>query len=299
MIEYRVQTARRFTAAFVNHQGWVYKPIIPEGRRRMNSLFKIMKRHLAVLLTAITVVAAFAAFAPVYAEAAVPKPKAYTFDNWRGSDGSFSSCWVRWTYDDWYKEYYEIDGFEVLSTWTDGSHGIRRRYDRYSSDYDNPSLDWASDGSNKYSVYIEGLNKKHVYFSRVRAYYYDYDWNRHYGPWSNYVFITPWPSSASKSLPNKKKPEVKIKWNTIYGSNGYNVFLSTNPSSGKWYWNKSTATRATATSAVIKSYRGSKFKKNKTYYVRIITRRKRNGVFCTVPAPSSSYYQIKFFLTQK
>ena len=35
---------------------------------------------------------------------------------------------------------------------------------------------------------------------------------------------------------------------------------------------------------------GSKLKKGKTYYVRIVTRRKRNGVFCTVPMPAANTY---------
>ena len=236
---------------------------------------------------------------PLTAEAALPKPSSYTFDSWRGNDSDFNSCWVRWYYDDWYKDAEVIDGFEVRTTWSDGSNGIYRYFERYENDYSSSNdLEWASDGSDRYSVYITGLNKRPIYFSRVRAYYYDNNWNIHYGAWSNYVFITPFPTSVTKSLPNKKKAEVKVSWKTIYGSNGYNVFVTTNPSSGNWYWNKSTATRATATSALIKSYRGSKLKKKTNYYVRIVTRRKRNGVFCTVPAPSSSYYQVKFYLTQ-
>jgi hypothetical protein len=88
---------------------------------------------------------------------------------------------------------------------------------------------------------------------------------------------------------------VKFKWNIIYGSNGYNIFMTTNPS-GKWYWNLSTNTLATATSGIVKKYRGSSLKKYQNYYVRVITRRKRFGVFCTVPEPYKSYYQYKFYI---
>jgi len=80
-----------------------------------------------------------------------------------------------------------------------------------------------------------------------------------------------------------------IAWNIIYGCNGYNVFVTTNPS-GTWYWNQSTDISARSTSATISKYRGSKLKKGKTYYVRIVTRRKRNGVFCTVPMPAANTY---------
>ena len=67
------------------------------------------------------------------------------------------------------------------------------------------------------------------------------------------------------------------------------VFITTNPN-GTWYWNQSTSVKADATSAVITKYRGSKLKKNTKYYVRIVTRRKRNGVFCTVPMPAANTY---------
>ena len=43
-------------------------------------------------------------------------------------------------------------------------------------------------------------------------------------------------------------------------------------------------------------YRGSKLKKYQNYYVRVITRRHRNGQFCTVPEPSKKYYQYKFYI---
>ena len=51
-----------------------------------------------------------------------------------------------------------------------------------------------------------------------------------------------------------------------------------------------TVTEDRSTSATITKYRGSKLKKGKTYYVRIVTRRKRNGVFCTVPMPAANTY---------
>ena len=116
-----------------------------------------------------------------------------------------------------------------------------------------------------------------------------------YSPWSNTVIITPWPKNVSAKLTSSKGTNVKFNWNIIYGSSGYNIFMTTNPY-GKWYWNLSTATKATATSGTVKSFRGSKLKKYQNYYVRVITRRKRFGVFCTVPEPYKSYYQYKFYI---
>ena len=88
------------------------------------------------------------------------------------------------------------------------------------------------------------------------------------------------------------------KVRSIYGSNGYNVFLTTNPY-GAWKWNCSTKTKSSATSASVSRYNGKKFKKYQNYYVRIVTRRKQNGVFRPVPAPTAAYYQYKFYLYNK
>ena len=122
---------------------------------------------------------------------------------------------------------------------------------------------------------------------KARAFY-TLNGKRIYGPWSNLAFITPSPTKLTyKNKSTGKNLKASISWNIIYGSNGYNVFLTTNPN-GTWYWNQSTATKATETSAEITKYRGAKLKKNTRYYVRIVTRRQRNGVFCTVPMPKSS-----------
>ena len=54
--------------------------------------------------------------------------------------------------------------------------------------------------------------------------------------------------------------------------------------------------KATATSASIVKCGGAKLKKNTRYYVRIVTRRKRNGVFCTVPMPANNTYIDSFII---
>ena len=117
-----------------------------------------------------------------------------------------------------------------------------------------------------------------------------------YSSWSNLAFITPSPTKlTAKNTSSGNNLKMNISWNIIYGCNGYNVFITTNPN-GTWYWNQSTSTKANATSAVITKYRGSKLKKNTRYYVRIVTRRQRNGVFCTVPMPSNNAYTGSFII---
>ena len=139
----------------------------------------------------------------------------------------------------------------------------------------------------------KNLHYQHVYYAQVRALKVNsYGEITQYSPWSNIVFITPFP----KNVTGRKGSGMteKLSWNIIYGSNGYNVWLTTNPS-GTWYWNLSTNTKATSTSATVKKYRGSSLKTYTSYYVMIYTRRKRNGVFCTVPEPYKGYYQIYFY----
>lgn len=205
------------------------------------------------------------------AEAALAKPGNCRFEKW--SNSHFTSCQIAWD---------AVPGaadYILRVSYTDGSH---------SKDYTTPATSYT----------IKGLADNHVYVARVQARSYDPATGKATtGSFSNYAYITPCPTEVSLTISNKSRISSKIKWNPIYGSSGYNVFLSTNPS-GKWYWDQSTAVNATATSATIKKFRGKKLEKYKTYYVRLVTRRKRNGVFCTVPIPSSSYYNFGFVMAQ-
>lgn len=240
---------------------------------------KAISRFLAALLLSVTILTVFA---PSRAEAAVGKPVNLKFYQWANTQ--YTRC--SFTFQEWYY----VDGYQTRLTWTDGSHAQYLSWDVYNN-------------SNLYNeVYLGGtinVTYNHVQVLHIRAYNYDSNGRKVYSAWSNATFITPWPrgTTMSSSVPNKKKPEIRLKWKPVYGSNGYNVFLTTNPY-GTWTWNQSTAVRATATSALIKSYRGSKLKTNQNYYVRVITRRKYNGVFCTVPAPSSSYFAYRFRLSK-
>ncbi|MBE5998618.1 MAG: hypothetical protein E7237_03225 [Sarcina sp.] len=229
-------------------------------------MFKSFKRLAAAFLIAVLLIGTFSATS---AEAAMKKPGNCRFVQWNNT--AFSAATIAWN------PVSGADFYQVKCVWTDGSHNV--------GGYVSASYN---------GVKISNLNYKHVYQAQVRAIKVNSSGSiTAYSPWSNLVFITPWPKNISAKLSGSKN--VKLNWNIIYGSNGYNVFLATNPS-GKWYWNLSTSTKATATSATIKKYRGSSFKKYQNYYVRVITRRKRNGVFCTVPEPYSSYYQYRFYI---
>ena len=228
-------------------------------------MFKILKRISAAFLISIFILGTIPATS---AEAAIPKPQNARF-------GGFHSAW----FGDYTVKWNTVPGadcYQLRFTWTDGSHQF-----------------YITTKSGKTNAYrLVSQNNTHVYVFTVRA-----KKGIRYSEWSNPVFITPSPRNVTLSLENPKSTNnyVKVHWNTIYGSSGYNIFLSTYPR-GKWYWNSSTDQKATATTATIKSFRGGKLKRYTNYYLRIVTRRKRNGVFCTVPMPSDDFFQRKFMV---
>jgi hypothetical protein len=161
------------------------------------------------------------------------------------------------------------EGYQTQLCWTNGSHE--------SITHVGPNVLYRD-----CKVYAN-----HVSLMRVRAFY-TFNGQRIYGPWSNMEFITPSPTKLTcKNVSVGNDLKMKVSWPIIYGSNGYNVFITTNPN-GKWSWNQSTAVKANATSAVITKCMGAKLKKNTRYYVRIVTRRKFKGVFCSVPMPAAN-----------
>ena len=191
------------------------------------------------------------------------KPGNCHFTKWNNS--KYSSCRISWNKVD------GAEGYQTLLSWTDGSH----------------SSQTVVKSNVLYRDCTVAVN--HVSQMKVRAFH-TVNGKRVYGPWSNVEYITPSPTKlTTKNTSSGSNLKMNISWNIIYGCNGYNVFITTNPN-GTWYWNQSTSVKADATSAVITKYRGSKLKKNTKYYVRIVTRRKRNGVFCTVPMPAANTY---------
>ena len=238
------------------------------------------KRFTAVLLIFLAIFS-FTCAMPVCAEAVTySKPANFHFVCWNNTQ--FTSCRFAWN------TAYDSAGnaatdYEIRETWTNGTH-------------------YWHGFTTKRVVNINKHEYNHVVVASVRA-----RWKLTnektgsvfyiYSQWSNPVYVTPWPRSAAGSVPDSRKPYVSLRWNTVYCSSGYNIFLTQNPK-GTWYWNQATTQKATSTTATIKSFRSAKLKTYANYYVRIVTRRKLNGAFCTVPAPGSGYYSLRFRLTK-
>ena len=179
------------------------------------------------------------------------------------NNAKYSSCQIAWN------KVEGADGYQTVLCWTNGSHAVTKNLK-----------------ANALSQ-ICSVPVNHVTMFKVRAFA-NLSTGKAFSQWSNIAFITPSPTTLKyKNNGTGSNPKLNISWDIIYGCDGYNVFLTTNPN-GTWVWNQSTAANATATSAVVTKYRGQKLKKGTRYYVRIVTRRKRNGVFCTVPLPANN-----------
>ena len=204
------------------------------------------------------------------AEAALAAPRNCRFVRW--TDTSFTKCLIMWD------KVSGADGYQTLWCWTNGSHAVYENH--------GPSVT----GEQAYN-----MPKNHVSQMRVRAFKRTSSGKRQFSPWSNIAFITPSPTSFSGKLVSANASNLKygLKWNMIYGSSGYNLFLSTNPY-GTWYWNQSTNRKAESTSVTVKIFKRKPLKLYTYYYFRVVTRRTLNGVFCTVPMPSSSFYNGYF-----
>lgn len=232
--------------------------IVVRLREGRNNMTKSIKRLLACFLIAAMLVG-MTSFTS--AEAALAKPGHCHFSSWTNT--SFTSCKIKWN------SVAGANSYTLVVTYTDGSH-----YKQYKT------------SSTSYT--LKNLADNHIYIAKVRATYVDPITGQitSQSEFSNITFIVPLPRKLSITISNDSKIQAKLEWNPIYGCNGYNIFMTNEPlSKNKWVWNQSTAVKANATSATIKKFKGQNLKRYTNYYVRIVTRRKRNGVFCGVPVP--------------
>lgn len=249
-----------------------------EGKKMLKSL----KRLAAAFLIAVFIIGSLSV---TNAEAATLKaPKNFRFSSWgiqyvKEGGKRVKAC----AFDEFKLKWDKVSGanaYEVKCTWTDGSHKI------------GGILYGKHKGAN-----ISGINPTHVYKCQVRALKVSSSKKvKSYGKWSSPIFVSPWPRTVKGSLSGGKN--VKLNWNTIYGCNGYTVYLSTNPSK-KWYQNLVTAHKCSATTAKIKKFRGSSLEKYQNYYVRVISTRKYDGKYRTAPAPFNGYWSYRFYLFNK
>ena len=226
---------------------------------------KRIQRLAACLLIALLLAGTFTV---TDAEAALKAPGNCRFTRW--NDKNYTSCRISWN------KVSGADYYEIGWSHTDGSH-YQHRY-QYG----------------KYNVLdMTGLPYNRIIKVQVRA----IDTNskgkiKGYGAWSNVAYITPLPRKLTLKL--KSSGKVKLSWTQIHSARGYQVYMTTKPT-GKWYLVKTTAKKSSANSVTISKYRGSKLKKNTSYYVRIVPRLKSGGKYQSIYVPNG-YYQGGFHM---
>ena len=161
-------------------------------------------------------------------------------------------------------------------------------------------ISWADNTNKKYfntsdtSITFTGLAVNRVYKVRVKALKVNSEGTITLtSPWSSAAYIIPAPPSKSVAAESIENHTVRLQWYGVSGSNGYDVYLTTNPR-GNWHYSLSTSS-AKSTTVILKKYRSSKFKTYQNYYYRIISKRWVNSRYINSPIPSPSYYAGYFY----
>ena len=113
--------------------------------------------------------------------------------------------------------------------------------------------------------YTDAANKGLAYKVRLRAYLTVNSKNL-YGPWSSFVYMIPQPVSGEAKVTDAKI--LYLKWGKVTGATSYEIFVSTT-GRRSGYKKVATITNANTYSTAISSFNGSRFDKERTYFVYI------------------------------
>ena len=228
-------------------------------------MLKTLKRLASALLVAALISASV--FVMPAEAAGLAAPKNFHFIRWLNN--SCTSCRIGWDL---------VPGANRYEVEIAYQNGTNKRYLQSTKSY----------------MTIINLDATKVYRARVYAIKMSSSGSMlEYSNFSNTAYIVPSPTNLTLSLPDRAKARVRVHWNVVNWSNGYNVFLTTNPS-GSWYVHKQTSLQNNTT-VYLDKYRGAKFKKNVNYYYKIVSRSIQGGRYVSVPVPTG-FYQGYFYL---
>lgn len=228
-------------------------------------MLKSLKRLASALLVAALISASV--FVMPAEAAGLAAPKNFHFIRWLNN--SYTSCRIGWDL---------VQGANLYEVEIAYQNGTNKKYLQ----------------SNKSYMTIINLDGTQVYRARVYALKMSSTGTvLKYSNFSNTAYIVPSPTNVTLSMPDRAKPRVKANWNVVTRSNGYNVYLTTNPG-GSWYAHKQTSTQ-NATNVLLDKYRGAKFKKNVNYYYRIVSRSIQGGRYVSVPIPTGFFQGYYYF----
>ena len=224
---------------------------------------KIMKRALATVLAAFIVVSLFA---PMETQAAAI------------SGGVHFFSWAN-----------ESKTGAYLSMQSQGITKFQYRV------YDNSGTLWSSGSSDVYVsssasgrqlCKVANLPPRSCSFVSIRAYK-----SNAWTSWSSRLTLVPLFRASWFTLSgNKYTQKETIKWKKITGVTEYDVYLSLKNNGG---WVKTATTRGT--SVTLSKYRGAKFKSGKTYYFKVVAKKKVNGTWVYASGNTGKIYNGWFY----
>lgn len=128
------------------------------------------------------------------------------------------------------------------------------------------SFAYSSDGySDAYSV-----DNRAFYKVRIRSYVLMSDGTKKCSAWSNYNYV----NLQKNPKLNQSGRTLKATWSKVYGATGYDVYIA-NQYNGTYKKVGST----TGTSKTIKYYGKNRLSYGKTYYVKVVAKKKVNGKY--------------------
>ena len=161
------------------------------------------------------------------------------------------------------KWWYYINKFDAVWTKQEGATGYQYRA------YTNTKKKKASGTlkSNYPYVSINKVSNSVVYSMQVRAYTV-FNGKTYYGAWSNSSYFFTQPRITKLKVSGSK---LVVKWGKVGGATGYDVYVSTKPTTG---YKRVKSVGKSTYSATISKLSGKKFSSKKKYYVYIVTKKK-------------------------
>lgn len=105
--------------------------------------------------------------------------------------------------------------------------------------------------------------KNRVYTAKARSYL-TYNGKKYYSSWSSTLCL----QQARVTKATVSGSKLKVKWDKVAGATGYEIYVSTKPTSG---YKKVATVSKKKNSCTVKKFKGKKYSSKKTYYVYVKT----------------------------
>ena len=127
--------------------------------------------------------------------------------------------------------------------------------------------------------------KNNMIYTVVVQAYTTFNGKTYWGDPSEKAYLFTSPEVTSSKV---KGGKLKVNWKPVAGATGYDIYVSTSAKHG--YKKVKTLKGGNKKTATIKKFKKKKFKKNKKYYVYVVTRKKVGGI--TYTSGSEYYWRV-------